>query len=258
MNKETVMKKIFDWTSLAPYITFVIIFIAWDGAVYLFNIPDSILPPLSSILYTLVSTFIPVLGHHMLVTLSTILTGMIIGAPLGILIASLVSQMKIVEAILKPYIIILVTLPMVVLLPILMMWFGFGSTATNLVVICQTAPIVALNSITGFNSVERSKVQLGESMGANRLQIFGKIVFPNALPYVFTGLRLGGIFATTATISAELVSSTEGLGNRVIYFSKMVQMESAWACILLIAVIGVTLFGILTFIENKIVVWKER
>ena len=155
------------------------------------------------------------------------------------------------ERVLYPYVVAIVTIPMVAMLPILMFWTGFGMTARVVVVICQVVPIVTLQSLTGFSGVEKKKVNLGLSVGASKLTRFVKIVFPNALPYVFTGMRLGSIFATTATISAELISSSEGLGNRVIYFSKLVATESTFACILLIAAIGVTWFLLLSYIEKK-------
>lgn len=256
LHTQVSKKRAFRWSDLAPVVAFIILFALWDGLVRLLHVPRTILPPLSSILATLVTTFLPELLPHMWATLRIVLVGMVIGAPGGILVASLVSQFKTVERIIYPYIIVVVTMPMVALLPIILTWFGFGPISNIVVVICQVIPIVTLNSITGFNSIERSRIDLGRSIGATRLQIFTKTIFPNALPYVFTGLRLGGIFATTATISAELVSSSEGLGNRVIYFSRIVQTESSYSCIFLIAIIGVSLFNIITAVEKKVVVWK--
>ena len=215
------------------------------------------MPSLITIAKTLVGNFGTVLLPHLLYTLRTVLTGMIIAVPLGILAGAVVSQIKVIQRVLYPYIVALVTIPMVAILPILMFWVGFGMRARIIVVICQVLPIVTLQSLTGFSSVETKKVQLGLSVGASKLTRFIKIVFPNALPYVFTGMRLGSIFATTATISAELVSSSEGLGNRVIYFSKIVSTDYTFSCILLIALIGVALYTILTLIEKKIVIWKE-
>lgn len=256
MNKElSIKKRRFDVTELAPVFAFFIIFFALEAAVYLFHIPETILPAPSAIIYRLVTTFVPELAYHMWATFKTVGIGMVIGAPLGILVGSFVSQSKNAEAVLYPYIIILVTMPMVAILPIILTWVGFGPTARVIVIICQVIPIVTLNSLTGFMSISQEKRNLGASIGASKLQTFGKIIFPNALPYVFTGLRLGGIFATTTTIAAELVASSEGLGNRVIYYSRIVEPESAYSCIILIAVIGVALYMTLTAIEKKVVVW---
>lgn len=244
-------------TSFAPLVTLAIIFVAWEGSIRLFNIPSSILPSLIQIFKTLILNFGETFAHHLWSTFRTVLIGMVIGVPIGILIGALVSQIDSVQRVMYPYIVALVTIPMVAILPILMFWVGFGMTARVIVVICQVIPIVTLQSLTGFASIEKNKVNLGVSVGASKFTRFVKIVFPNALPYVFTGMRLGSIFATTATISAELVSSSEGLGNRVIYFSKIVATDYTFACILLIAAIGVIIFSLLSFVEKKIVVWKS-
>lgn len=241
----------------APFVTLILIIALWEGAILLFQIPSSIFPSLFQIVKTVVVNFHTTFSYHLWCTLRTVLMGMLIGVPLGILIGAVVSQIDAVQRILYPYIVALVTIPMVAILPILMFWVGFGMTARVIVVICQVVPIVTLQSLTGFRSIERNKVNLGVSVGASKFVRFLKIVFPNALPYVFTGMRLGSIFATTATISAELVSSTEGLGNRVIYFSKIVATDYTFGCIFLIAAIGVAVYTLISFAEKKIVVWKQ-
>jgi len=233
------------------------IFAVWQGMVYLFHIPSNVLPPLTSVIYELVVRFTGELWPQMWETLRVALVGLGIGAPCGILVASLISQFPTAEKVTYPYIIAMVTLPMVALLPIVLTWTGFGITARIIVVIFQVIPIVTLNSITGFRKIETAKIQLGQAVGATKFQIFVKTIFPNALPYVFTGLRLGTIFSLTTTISAELVASNAGLGNRVTYYARMMLTESSFACIILIAAIGVSVFMALTAIEKKIVVWKK-
>ncbi len=239
----------------APFIAFVIIYLLLEAAVALFRIPETVLPTPTAIFHRLFTTFSTELGYHMWVTFQTVIIGMVIGTPLGILIGSFVSQSISAEHVLYPYIIVLVTMPMVAILPIILTWVGFGPMARIIVIICQVCPIVTLNSLTGFRSVSREKLNLSASVGATKFQTFTRVIFPNALPYVFTGLRLGGIFATTTTIAAELVSSSEGLGNRVVYYSRIVEPESAYSCIILIAVIGVCFYSLLSFIERKVVVW---
>ncbi len=244
-------------SNYAPIVALILIFAIWEGSIRIFNVPQSVLPSLFLILKTLITKFTTVFGIHLWYTFRTVLIGMLVGVPIGIIIGSIVSQISWVGRITYPYIIALVTIPMVAILPILMFWVGFGMPARVIVVICQVVPIVTLQSLTGFNTIERNKVNLGLSVGASTFTRFIKIVFPNALPYVFTGMRLGSIFATTATISAELVSSSEGLGNRVTYFSKIVATDYTFSCIFLIAAIGVTVYTIISVLEKKITVWKS-
>lgn len=256
-TKEIKLKKRkFHPSQLGFLFAIVLVFVVWEAVVFIFRIPDTLLPSMTSIIKRLFSVFREQLAPHMWATFKIVLIGMGIGAPCGILLASVISQFKTLEKMIYPYVVALVTVPMVAILPIVYVWVGFGALGNIIVVICQVIPIVTLNAITGFTSIERAKVQLGEAVGATKLQIFVKTVFPNALPYVFTGIRLGSIFATTTTISSELIASSEGLGNRVVYYARYLSMDTVFSCIILIAVIGLLLFQIFVWIERRIVVWK--
>lgn len=242
---------------LAPLVVFVILFGGWEIIVYAFQIPRQVLPAPSAIMGAMIKNFVSDIFQHFLITLYVITIGFIVGVPVGIALAALLSQFKIIEKAFSPYVILLVTTPLITLVPLFMIWLGFGANVRVLVVILQTIPIVILNSITGFNSVDNSKLELANSMGATRTQTFFKVIFPNALPHVFTGIKLGAIFATISAIGAEFSGAKSGLGNRVMYFSKFIETELAFSCILLIAVIGITLFLTISRVERKVINWRR-
>lgn len=79
----------------------------------------------------------------------------------------------------------------------------------------------------------------------------------NALPQVFTGIKLGCIFSTIGAVSADFVSRGQGLGDRIIKFTKYSNFEESYGCIVLIALIGITLYTIVEMIEKRIVLWKK-
>lgn len=242
---------------VVPIITFIIIFGGLEIIVRGFNISRQILPAPTSILEALVRYFVSDLGKHFVLTLFEILSGFVIGVPLGIAFAGLLSQNKILLRAFSPYVIFLVTTPMLTLVPLFMMWLGFGSKARILVVILQTIPIVTLNSINGFNSIEKFKLDLARSLGATKNQIFLKIIFPNALPQVFTGIKLGAIFSTVAALGAQFAGAKNGLGNRIIYYSRLIQTETAFASIVLVAIIGISMYTIISKIERNVVIWRN-
>jgi len=217
---------------LVPIITFIIFFGGLEIIIRSFNISRQVLPAPSAILSVLLKYFISDIFSHFLITLRIILLGFTIGVPVGIIFAALVSQFKIIERAFSPYVIALVTTPLITLVPLFMMWLGFGENVRVLVVVLQTIPIT-------------------------RTQTFFKVIFPNATPYIFTGIKLGGIFATITTVGVEFSGAKNGLGSRIIYFSRLVKTEEAFSCILLIALIGITLFMITSKIEKRIVIWRK-
>jgi len=242
---------------LISIITFIIFFGGLEIIIHSFNISRQVLPAPSAILSALLKYFISDIFPHFLITLRIILLGFTIGVPIGIALAALISQFKIIEKAFSPYVISLVTTPLITLVPLFVMWFGFGENVRVLIVVLQTIPIVMLNSITGFNNIESSKLQLARSFGATRTQTFFKVIFPNATPYVFTGIKLGGIFATITTLGVEFSGAKSGLGSRIIYFSRLIETETAFSCILLIALIGITLFMVVSKIEKRIIIWRK-
>jgi ABC-type nitrate/sulfonate/bicarbonate transport system permease component len=242
---------------LAPFIVLIIVILGLELIIKIFNIPRQILPAPTAIIKVLTAEFKVNILSHFLITIQVIMTGFVIGVPTGIFCAALLTQFKILEKAFSPYVIMLVTTPFIILVPIFMLWMGFGINVRILAVTLQTIPIVMLNSLSGFNNVEKVKIDLMKSLGANKVQTFMKIIFPNALPQVFTGIKLGGIFSTIAAISAEFAGARTGLGSRIVYFSSFIETELAFGCILITALIGITLFNLISMIERKIIIWKN-
>jgi len=255
--------KILNWQTkqslklIAPIFVFLMLFGGLEIIVNIFDISRRILPPPSNIIYVLLTRFRGALFLHFTQTLKVIIIGFFVGVPTGIILAAIVSQFKIIERAFSPYVIMLVTTPFITLVPIFMLWLGFGIRVRIMAVILQTIPIVMLNSISGFNKIEQVKLDLMNSLGSTKIQKFLKVIFPNALPQVFTGIKLGGIFATIAAVSAEFAGARDGLGNRIIYYSGFVETELAYSCILLIAMIGITLYFLIASVEKRIIKWKK-
>ncbi len=241
---------------LPPIVVLILLIVLLEALTRGLHIDPAILPPPSAIGKALVDHFASDLASHTLNTVGVILAGFAIGVPLGLVVAAIFSQFISINKMLTPYIIVLSTTPMLTLIPLFKLWLGFGNWVKIVVIIVQIIPIVALNSITGFSSVSRDKLELMEVYGATRWETFWKVIFPNAAPFIFTGMKLGSIFATIATISCELNGFSEGLGTRVTYYSKYVQTDTVFAVIILIAILGYALFSIVCFVESKVVTWK--
>jgi ABC-type nitrate/sulfonate/bicarbonate transport system permease component len=144
---------------------------------------------------------------------------------------------------------------MITMVPLFMLWMGFDSRVRMIVVILQATPIIVLNTLTGFQTTETQKLELMRAMGASKLQTFCKVIFPNALPQVFTGLKLGCIFSTIAAMSADLAAGKAGLGYRIQQYSGLIMTEMAYGTIIIVALIGIILFQIVAGIEKRVIVW---
>lgn len=224
-------------------------------AVRAFQIPSYVFPKPSEIGAALVNNM-PTLWPHLLVTLRELFIGYLIGASIGIVLAAIITQFPFVEKIVTPYILVLVTTPMMALVPLLILKFGFGETPRVIAVALAVGPMVMINSATGFRRTDAAKLALARSYGATTLQIFTKVRFPLALPMIIVGLMVGGIFGLLTAVGAEMVGGGTGLGNRLVYYSSLARMSSFFSVIIIVAIIGISMYVFFYFVGKKWASWE--
>ena len=219
------------------------------------NVPQYILPKPSQIVMALFTEW-PNLWPHLLTTLYELFVGFAIGGSIGFVMAAVITQFPFVEKVVTPYILLLVTTPMLALVPLLILRFGFGSEPRIIAVALASGPMVMINSATGFRRVDLAKIALARSFGANTLQIFTKIRIPMAMPMIIVGLMVGSIFGLLTTIGAEMVGGAEGLGNRLTYYSSLIRMPQFFAIILILAIIGISIYVFFFWLGKKWASWE--
>ncbi len=224
-------------------------------AVRYFDVPSYVFPRPSEIGSALWNDF-DAFWPHMKVTIRELLVGFSIGASIGITLAAIITQFPYIEKIVTPYVLLLVTTPMIALVPLLMLNYGFGSTPRYIAVTLAVFPMVMINSATGFRRTDLAKIALARSYGASTLQIFTKIRFPLALPMIIVGLMVGSIFGLLTAVGAEMVGGKNGLGNQLQVYASLIKMAQFWAIILLIALIGVSIYVIFFWIGKKWASWQ--
>jgi NitT/TauT family transport system permease protein len=221
----------------------------------IFAVPQYVLPKPSEIGVALVTDFgfiLPHLGH----TLVELFSGFGIGALVGLILAAVITQFPFVEKIITPYILLLVTTPMLALVPLLILRFGFGYEPRIIAVALASGPMVMINAATGFRRVDSGKIALARSYGASTLQIFWKIRAPMALPMIFVGLMVGSIFGLLTAVGAEMVGGGFGLGNRLTSYSSMIQMPQFFAVVLILSILGILIYILFFLLGKKFASWE--
>jgi NitT/TauT family transport system permease protein len=245
-------------TKLEIFVIALVAVIIIGGAEFLlryFEVPQYILPKPSQIVTALFTEW-PNLWPHLITTLYEMLFGFAIGGSIGFVLAAVITQFPFVEKVVTPYILLLVTTPMLALVPLLILRFGFGSEPRIIAVALACGPMVMINSATGFRRVDLAKIALARSFGANTFQIFTKIRIPMAMPMIIVGLMVGSIFGLLTTIGAEMVGGAEGLGNRLTYYSSLIRMPQFFAIILILAIIGISIYIFFFWLGKKWASWE--
>ncbi len=221
-----------------------------------FDVPAYTFPKPSEIGEALWTNFRPLYWEHLLVTLQVLFTGYIIGAVVGIVLAAVITQFPFVEKIITPYILLLVTTPMIALVPLLVQKMGFGPAPRIIAVALAAGPMVMINAATGFRRTDLAKIALARSYGASTLQTFVKVRFPLALPMIIVGLMVGAIFGMLTTVGAEFVGSSDGLGTRLAFFSSRIRMADFWAVIVILAAMGILIYMFFYWVGKRWASWQ--
>ena len=221
-----------------------------------FQVPAYILPTPSAIVHALF-TEMPAIAPHLGYTLIELVVGYTIGASIGIVLAAVITQFPFAEKIITPYILLLVTTPMLALVPLLILNFGFGYTPRIIAVALAAGPMVMINSATGFRRVDMGKIALARSYGASTFQIFTKIRIPMAMPMVIVGLMIGAIFSVITAIGAEMSGGGFGLGSRLTTYSSTLRMPEFFACILILATVGILIYVFFFWLGKRLAGWES-
>jgi len=250
MKKSFKQKFISD--TLPALIVLVVLIIVLELVTDVFHLVSPRILPSPYSIYLALKEFLSLKTGDYTATLGCMLIGYCIAVPLGITLAGLIAQSKFVIRAFSPLVVVLATTPLMVLVPLLMIWLGWGDEIRVISVTIQATPIILLNTLVGFTDVPMAKEEMAKVYGANRARRFFKVVVPQSLPRVFTGLRLGVINATLGVIGAEFTMKQIGMGYRILISCSYLNIPLAYGCIVLTAVTSRCLMAVVTFVENKL------
>lgn len=198
------------------------------------------------------------LAQHVLISLARVFAALLAAVAVGVPVGLAIGLSKVGRGIFDPLLEFLRPLPPLAYLPLVIIWFGIGEASKVLVIaIAMLAPI-ALSTAAGVRGVSRDRVNAARTLGASRLQVLTQVVVPNALPSIFTGLRIALGAGWTTLVAAELIAATRGLGFMIQSAAQFLVTDVVIMGIFVIAAIAFVLeFGIRR-LERIFVPWAGR
>jgi NitT/TauT family transport system permease protein len=171
-------------------------------------------------------------------------------------LAALMVEFRFIERMLFPYVAAIQSLPKVAIAPLYIIWFGYQIESKIAMSVTLALFPVLLNTLQGFLSVERDRLELMSSLHASRLQTFWFIKLPSCLPMIFAGLNLGIVYALLGTLVAEFIGAQRGMGVMVLQLQSVNDTAGVFAILVLLAVVGYLLIAAVKMIQNKVVFWS--
>ncbi|MTJ81412.1 MAG: ABC transporter permease [Telmatospirillum sp.] len=251
------MARKFPVGRLLPAIATIGLFLVWELAVRGLHVPDYILPtPSASVAAGW--TFRAALGMHALQTLLTTLAGFVIAVLFGVMLGSLVGSSRTIYAAANPILIGFNSVPKVAVVPVLVMWFGIGTLPAILTAFLISFFPIVVNVATGLATLEPELRDVLRSLGASRLDVLRKVGFPRALPFFFASLKVAVTLAFVGSVMSETVASNKGMGYLMMSAGSRFNMPLVFAGLLVIAAMGVAMYGIFSVIERRSTRWATR
>jgi NitT/TauT family transport system permease protein len=237
-----------------PLAAAVVLLVAWQAAVVVFDVKQYILPKPTEVLSMMFNERTYLIDQAK-VTLQEIVLGFALSVAVGLPLALAITLWRPVERSLYPLVIASQAVPKVAIAPLFIVWFGFGMLPKVLVVTLIGFFPVLVNSITGFRSIETEKIYLAQSMGASKLQTFVKFRLPNALPSIFAGLKLAATMAVLGAVVAEFLGAEKGLGRVLTLANGNLDTPLLFAAVGYLSIIGLAVFGLMGLAERAAIPW---
>jgi len=240
-----------------PLLMFLMVAVAWEAVVRIVHPPAFLLPSLGAVARRLVS-FGPQWPRHIWATVEATLAGFLVAVVFGVGLAIPIVFSPALSRAVTPLLVTVQIVPKIAFAPFFLVWFGLGITSKVMVAFLVAFFPVVVNTAIGLVQIEPDLLDLARSLKTSRVWVFRKIRFPNAMPYIFGGLRVASTLAVIGAIIAEFVGSDVGLGYLIVIANNQLDTALGLAAIALLSAFGLLLYGGIVLLERLAMPWHVR
>ena len=254
MTGAAALQRVRDW---GPAVVVFLLGIAlWEGYTRGADVEQFLLPPLSDILQTLWDDRDTFLSAGWF-TFKEAIGGFVIGSSLAILTALLLARFRPLGRALMPYAIAANAIPIIAFAPITNNWFGVLNPLSKMVIAAVLCFFpVMVNTLRGLTSVRPSSIELMRSYAAGEWEIFRRVRIPNALPFIFSALKIATVLAMIGAIVGDYFGgSQDALGILIRRSAGIFAFEEAWAAIVVASVLGIAFYAAVALVERLTLTW---
>jgi NitT/TauT family transport system permease protein len=237
-----------------PLLGLLLLLAVWALACWLVSIPTVVLPSPDKVLQAMVTRSDLLLGEG-LITLKETLFGFVLALAVGLPLAVAVANSRPLNLMFYPLLIALQSVPKVALAPIVLVWFGTGMESKLAIVWLVAFFPIIVDTVAGLRSTPRELLELADSLKATRAQIFLKVQFPAALPFVITGAKVAITLAVIGAVIGEFIGSSEGLGFLLLSATSQLNTPLAFGALFALAALGILVYLLVELAERLMAPW---
>lgn len=256
MGEREKLLKLLPWVSTPLLLALVVVL--WKALISVFGVSEFTLPQPEAVGGALVELLgEPDLWGHVQTTLTETLAGFGIALVSGVVVGAVLGRLMWLERAVRPLVIASQVIPKVALVPLFVIWFGFGMPSKIIIAAVLAFFPIMLNVLLGVRSVEPGHLEVMQSLNASRWATFWRLELHSTLPYVFAGMEVGIVFAVIGSIVGEYLGGSSGLGYLVVVSLNELNAERLFAVITLLAAFGFALFAVITTVKRFAIPWHQ-
>jgi ABC-type nitrate/sulfonate/bicarbonate transport system permease component len=240
-----------------PVLVLILFFVSWQLATALYTIPSWLIPSPVEIVKEGIDSWNAFSGHLKSTILLSV-SGFIIGSMIGLATALVLHLMPKMKQALYPLLILSQNIPIIVLAPLLVVWFGFGFLPKIIVITLVCFFPISVSAMDGFRQTNEEYVHYMKMAGATKMQLFRKVEWPHALPAIFSGLKISSTYSVMGAVISEWLGAQKGIGVYMTLASSSFRTDRVFVAIFMIMILSLLFFGIIVSLEKIVVKWKRK
>lgn len=238
-------------------ILFVIFVVMIEVAVHIFDVPVYIFPSPRKIAFSILANA-NILVAHGAITIVTACAGFCLSILLGSIIAILMASSEVIRSVILPWLLLIKLTPVIAIAPLISIWFGYGYF-----------PIIVISFLISFfpyaitlgeclNNIDTNKMHLMKLFGAHPYQILLKLKLPNALPFIFSGMKVSYSLSLIGSLLGEIICGDSGLGYLILVSKGQLDISLVFGIILITALMGLLGYLIISIIESRMLHYMPK
>lgn len=237
-----------------PLAGVVILIALWSGAVHILKVSPAVLPAPEDVLVAFFKWF-PLLMKEGWVTLQETVLGFLLALVVGIPLAVAIANSRALNLMFYPLLVALQSVPKVALAPIVLVWLGTGLESKLAIVWLVAFFPIIIDTAAGLRATPRELIELARSLKASPWQVFYKVQFPAALPFVLTGAKVAITLAVIGAVIGEFMGASSGLGYLLLSATSQLNTPLAFAALFALSFLGLGVYAVIEVIELMLSRW---
>lgn len=243
-------------SAIYPLVGIAFILLIWQFYTEFFGVNRIVLPSPMDILWASIANWHTLLRESWPTFLESVL-GFALAVAIGIPFAVCVASSRVLNLTLYPILIATQSIPKVAIAPIILVWFGLGMQSKLVIAFLVAFFPIVVDTAAGMRATPAGLLELARSLRASPLQVFLKVQFPAALPFIFAGSKVAVTLAVIGAVIGEFIGSVNGLGNLLLTANSQLDSPLAWAALVWLSALGILLFAVVVITERIVMPWSE-